>query len=138
MRKALVKKSANAAITEKKTKKGSRKVQAKRFLWSNDLHMRFLMAMFDWGLSKITPKLIFDELTDIPGLSVGDVEEYINCFKEKVKRNSVIVGFRMPKDGSGSTWRRRTRSSSRIQPFIDVTTDHRSNVSSCLPRRGAH
>jgi hypothetical protein len=72
-------------------RKLGRKVQAKRFLWSNDLHMRFLMAMFDWGLSKVDPKLVFESLNDVSGLEIEDVKEYLDVIKKAMQKSKMDI-----------------------------------------------
>ena len=49
-----------------KSKKDKNKKSKKRFLWSNALHMRFLMSMFDWSLQNIDGSKIRQFLIEDP------------------------------------------------------------------------
>jgi hypothetical protein len=61
----------------------------KRFLWSNALHMRFLMAMFDWSMKNIDAKKLSMYLADEPDITsrinVKDIETYLKALREGLK-----------------------------------------------------
>eukprot|EP00943_MAST-04B_sp_MAST-4B-sp1_P009298 g9298.t1 len=77
--------NANSATT---TSHGCSK-KKKRFLWSNALHMRFLMAMFDWSMKNIDAKKLSMHLADEPDITstinVKDIETYLKALREGLK-----------------------------------------------------
>ena len=66
----------------------------KRFLWSNALHMRFLMAMFDWSMKNIDAKKLSLYLSEEPninhyftsGINVKDIESYLKALRTETQQ----------------------------------------------------
>eukprot|EP00944_MAST-04C_sp_MAST-4C-sp1_P007154 g7154.t1 len=76
--------SDNEGNRADKTKKDKIKKSKKRFLWSNALHMRFLMSMFDWGLKNIDGSKIRQFLNEEPKISLKEeeVEAYLKALRD--------------------------------------------------------
>ena len=79
--------------TNKATTVSVNKKKSKRFLWSNALHMRFLMAMFDWSIKHVDGrkiKMLLLEEPNIyeycpPSMKMEDIDAYLDVLKEEFK-----------------------------------------------------
>ena len=79
--------------TSKATTVSVNKKKSKRFKWSNALHMRFLMAMFDWSIKHVDGrkiKMFLLEEPNIyeycpPSMKMEDIDAYLDVLKEEFK-----------------------------------------------------
>ena len=54
-----------------------------RFLWSDDLHERFLFALFEYGLDKVSPETLFEEMSPSPATVTEEaVKAHLATFRE--------------------------------------------------------
>ena len=66
---------------------GKKKKKRKRFRWSNDLHRRFMGAIFDIGIQIARPKTIFATMESV-GIPDGLTPENIKSHLQKYRKNS--------------------------------------------------
>ena len=63
--------------------KKKRRNKKPRFLWSDDLHERFLVALFEYGLEKVSAQQLFQEMSPSPSTVTEEaVKEHLDNFRE--------------------------------------------------------
>jgi SHAQKYF class myb-like DNA-binding protein len=61
----------------------------KRFLWTDDLHRRFVAAVFDFGLQTITPKALFEMVKEDgpPGMTSDNIKSHLQKFRNNSRES---------------------------------------------------
>lgn len=59
----------------------------KRFLWTEDLHKRFVSSIFDFGLKNATPKILYELMQPGPAEMTSD---HIKSHLQKFRNNSAV------------------------------------------------
>ncbi|KAG7396771.1 hypothetical protein PHYBOEH_001799 [Phytophthora boehmeriae] len=76
---------ANAPIVNVAKRKNSKKTN-KRFLWHDDLHLRFVSAIFDLGLKNASPKSLLS-LMEVSSPGSGLTTEHLKSHLQKYRLN---------------------------------------------------
>jgi len=61
---------------------GAGRSKGRRFLWTEDLHRRFVVAIFDYGVKSATPKTLFELMQPAPeGMSSDNIKSHLQKFR---------------------------------------------------------
>eukprot|EP00514_Thraustochytrium_sp_LLF1b_P002511 CAMPEP_0184518266 /NCGR_PEP_ID=MMETSP0198_2-20121128/5996_1 /TAXON_ID=1112570 /ORGANISM="Thraustochytrium sp., Strain LLF1b" /LENGTH=418 /DNA_ID=CAMNT_0026908693 /DNA_START=115 /DNA_END=1371 /DNA_ORIENTATION=- len=63
----------------------------RRFTWNAELHQKFLAAIFDIGLQQAKPKLIMQQLTEIPqDLTTEHIKSHLQKYRKNCKQTKQV------------------------------------------------